>query len=105
MSEESVEQVRQSFLRNPKKSVSRASHELEMSSMTAWRVLRKRLHMKRYHLHLLQFLKLTDHIERSNFCIKVQEAMTEESFLDCVAFSDESTFHISGKVHRHNVRI
>jgi len=31
--------------------------------------------------------------------------MTEEGFLDRVVFSDESTFHISGKVHRHNVRI
>jgi len=31
--------------------------------------------------------------------------MTEEGFLDCVVFSDESTFHISGKVHRHNVRV
>jgi len=31
--------------------------------------------------------------------------MTEEGFLDRAVFSDESTFHISGKVHRHNVRI
>ena len=31
--------------------------------------------------------------------------MTEEGFLVRVVFSDESTFHISGKVHRHNVRI
>ena len=41
MSEESVEQVRQYFLRSPKKNVRRASRELEMSSMTVWRVLRK----------------------------------------------------------------
>ena len=31
--------------------------------------------------------------------------MIEEGFLDHVVFSNESTFHISGKVHRHNVRI
>jgi len=31
--------------------------------------------------------------------------MTEEGFLDFVVFSDESMFHISGKVHRHNVRV
>lgn len=41
-----------------------------------------------------------DHIDRSNFCIKMQDAMTEEGFLDRVVFSDESTFHISGRVHR-----
>ena len=35
----------------------------------------------------------------------MQDAMTEEGVLDRVVFSDESTFHISGKVHRYNVRI
>jgi hypothetical protein len=30
----------------------------------------------------------------------MQDAMTEEGFLDRVVFSDESTFHISGRVHR-----
>ena len=58
--------------------------------------------MKPYHLHLLQLLKPTDHIDRSNFCIKMHDAMTAEGFLDHVVFSDESTFHISGKVNRHN---
>jgi len=37
VSEESVERVRQSFLRNPNKSVRRASRELEMSNMTVWK--------------------------------------------------------------------
>ena len=66
--------------------------------MYVWRVLRKRLHMKPYRLHLLQFLKPTAHIDRSNFCIKMQDATKEEGFLDRVVFSDESTFHNSGKV-------
>jgi hypothetical protein len=35
----------------------------------------------------------------------MQDAMTEEGFLDSVVFSDYSTFHISGKVYRHKVRI
>lgn len=105
VSKESVEQVRQSFLPRPKKSVHCASRELEMSSMTVWRVLRKRLLMKPHRLHLLQLLKPTVHIDRSNFCIKMQDAITEEGFLDRVVFSDESTFHISGKVNKHNVRI
>jgi len=61
--------------------------------------------MKPYRLHLLQLLKPTDHIDRSNFCIKMQDAIMEEGFLDCVVFSDESTFLISGKVNTHNVCI
>jgi hypothetical protein len=40
-----------------KKSVGHASRELEMSTMTVWRVLRKRLEMKPYRLHLIQFLQ------------------------------------------------
>ena len=76
MSEESVELVRQSFLRSPKKYVRCTSLELEMSSMTVWRVLRKRVCMKSYRFHLLQFLKPTCHVDRSNFCIKMQGAMT-----------------------------
>jgi transposase len=80
VSEQCVERVRQSLLRSPKKSVHHAGRELEVSSMTVWRVLRK----KPYHLHLRQFLKPTDNVDRSNFCIKIQDAMTEEGFLDRV---------------------
>jgi hypothetical protein len=42
---------------SPKKTVGHASRELEMSTMTAWRVLRKRLEMKHYRLHLMHFLQ------------------------------------------------
>ena len=63
VSEESVERVRQSFLRSPNKSVHRASRELEMTSITVWRVLRKRPLMKPYRFHLLQLLKPTDRID------------------------------------------
>ena len=45
------------------------------------------------------------HIDRTNFCIKIQDAMMEEGYLNRVVFSDESTFHINEKVHRHNVCI
>jgi hypothetical protein len=61
--------------------------------------------MKPYRLHLVQFLKPMDHVERINFCINMQEAIVEDGFLDRLVFSDESTFHLSGKVYRHNVRI
>ena len=60
--------------------------------------------MKPYHLHFLQFLKATDQIDWRNFCVKLQDSMTEEGFLDHI-FSDESAFHISGKMHKHNVHI
>jgi hypothetical protein len=55
VSEESVEQVKQSFLHSLEKSVRHATHELEMLTMTVWRVLQKRLEMKPYRLHLVSF--------------------------------------------------
>jgi hypothetical protein len=33
------------------------------------------------------------------------QAMADEDFLSRLIFSDESSFHLSGKVNRHNVRI
>jgi hypothetical protein len=57
VSEESVERARQSFLRSSKKSVRHASRALKMSTMTAWRLLRKRLETKPYRRHLAQFLR------------------------------------------------
>jgi hypothetical protein len=34
----------------------------------------------------------------------MQEAVAEDGFLDHVVFSDESTFHLTGRLHRHNER-
>jgi hypothetical protein len=48
VSEESVQ--RASLLRSLKTSVSHACRELEMSTVTVWRVLRKRQEMKPYRL-------------------------------------------------------
>ena len=39
------------------------------------------------------------------FCGYVLEMMEDDAFLQRVIFSDEATFHLSGKVNRHNVRI
>jgi hypothetical protein len=60
VSEESMERVVQTFLCSPKRSVRRTSRELEMSIMTMWSVMQQ---VKPYHLHLLQFLKPTGHID------------------------------------------
>ncbi|PNF43568.1 hypothetical protein B7P43_G03928, partial [Cryptotermes secundus] len=62
-----------------KKSTTRASLDLEIPQNTVWNILRKRLRMFPYRLQLLQNLT------------KV--------------FGDESTFHISSTVNKHNVRI
>ncbi|PSN49705.1 hypothetical protein C0J52_05333 [Blattella germanica] len=67
VSEDNVQRVRDAFVRSPKKSVRKASRELAIPVMTVWKVLKKRLHMRPYHLQLLQALKPTDYAVHSNY--------------------------------------
>jgi hypothetical protein len=39
------------------------------------------------------------------FAISYPKKQENESFISRIVFSDEATFHLSGKVNRHNVRI
>jgi len=52
-SAETVERVRETFVRNTQKSKTRASRELQMSQSSVWRILRKRLRVKGYRVQLL----------------------------------------------------
>lgn len=102
VSEESVERVREAFTRSPTKSVRKGSRELALPVTTVWKVLRKRLQLRPYRLQLLQALKPIDHGLRATFA---HEMLLHDDLLHHVVFSDESTFHLSGHVNTHNVRI
>ncbi|KAL4131917.1 hypothetical protein QTP88_009149 [Uroleucon formosanum] len=105
-SDENVEQIRQSFVRCPQKSVRQSSRELAIPPTTVWRVLRRRLRLKPYRIQLLQALHDDDMQKRNEFCTFVLEKSEEvEQFFYRIIFSDEATFHLNGKVNRHNVRI
>ena len=67
-STETIERVRNIFQRSPRKSIRKASLELQMPSTTVWRVIRKHLLMIPHKLHLLQHLKDTDKSAREDFC-------------------------------------
>ena len=58
-----------------------------------------------YKLHLLQHLKDTDKPAREDFCTQMQAMLEEDGFDDRLVFSDEATFHLTGKVNEHNTRI
>ncbi|PNF28849.1 hypothetical protein B7P43_G04437 [Cryptotermes secundus] len=87
------------------KSTRSASRELRLSQTTVWHVLRRWLVYKPHHLQLLQALRANDKVKRVEFCDRMPKNMEDELFLLRVIFSDETTFHLSGKVNRHNVRI
>jgi len=76
-----------------------------MSQSSFWRILRKRLRVKGYRVQLLQALNPQDHNLRSRFCLDFQQRLREDGFAEKLVFSDEVTFHVCGKVNRHNVRI
>ena len=65
MIEERVERVSDAFAHSPKKSVWRASRELAIPVMSAWRILQRRLQIRPYRLQLLQALKPTDYGARA----------------------------------------
>ena len=104
-SAETVERVQETFVRSPQKSTTRASRELQMSQSIVWRILRKRLRVKGFRLQLLQVLNPQDHNLRLHFCVDFQQRLEEDGFAEKLVFSDEATFHVFGKVNRHNLRI
>ncbi|GBM58917.1 hypothetical protein AVEN_80717-1 [Araneus ventricosus] len=105
VSAENVERFRRTYERSPRKSTYEGSRELQMPQKTVWRVLRKRLKMKPYVIQLVQQLKQEDYGKRMNYATFMQESMVDETMADRLIFSDESTFHIIGKVNQYNSRI
>ena len=57
-----------------------------------------------YKLHLLQHLKDTDKSSGKDFCTQMQVMLEEGKFDDRLVFSDEATFHATGKVNKHYIR-
>jgi len=104
-SAETDERVRETFVMSPQKSTHRASRELQMPQSSVWRILRKRLRVRGYQLLLLQALNPQDHNARFHFCVDFEQRLEEDGFAEKLVFSDEATFHVCGKVNRHNVRI
>ncbi|PNF28684.1 hypothetical protein B7P43_G07888 [Cryptotermes secundus] len=100
VSEEQVARISAAFERSLRKSTNRASRELAIPQPTVWCVLTVRLHLKPYRLQLVQALTNNDKRKRMEFCDSMLEMMEDE-----LIFSGEATFHLSGTVNRHNVRI
>lgn len=106
ISEHHVEQVRRSFERSPQKSVRQAARELRMKRSTVHKVLHQRLRLYAYKVQVVQEIKPDDRPKREEFaCVMLDRIAADETFLSRVMFTDEATFHVSGAVNRHNVRI
>ncbi|KAG4067602.1 hypothetical protein HA402_005374 [Bradysia odoriphaga] len=84
-------------------SLREVSLETGMSITSVWRVLRRhKFHP--YGVFLTQELKESDYGHRHDFCEEMDMKMRHPDWLKKVCFSDESTFHLTGYVNRHNCR-
>lgn len=105
-SNETVAAIQDVFDRSPSTSVRRASRELHIPRSTLHDVLHKRLRLRAYKIQMAQQLKTCDYKHRYNFAVEmISRINDDENFLNDICFSDEATFHTSGKVNRQNVRI
>ena len=105
MSEEKVDKICKKIVNSPRKSIRRTSFKTQIPTTTVWRVVRKRLQMRPCKLQLLQALKADDKRPRQQVCIGMQQQIEEDQFDVKLVFSDEATFHTSGKVNEQNVQI
>lgn len=105
-SAENISHVRQVFLWSPTKSIHTAARQWQMLRSTVQKVLHKNLQLYAYKVQLLQAFEPNDKPKQKEFAVNMLEWISEdETFLTWVCFSDEATFHVSGKLNTYNVRI
>ena len=104
--EEEIESVRVAYTRSSRKSIRRASTQLQIPRSTIHKVLHRNLPLYAYKVQLLQALKPEDKPLRKEFAVTMLDRLdSDPAFLKRVHLSDESTFHVSGLINRHNSRI
>ncbi|GBM01363.1 hypothetical protein AVEN_135788-1 [Araneus ventricosus] len=104
VSEATVELVRQLFQWSPTKSTRQASREFQILQTSLVRILHKRLWLNAYKVQIVQDLQqmIARDVQNSQLRFRID---VKSDYLNRICFSDESTFHVSGMVNRHNVHI
>ena len=98
--------MRVAYTRTPRKSICRASTQLQIPRSTIHKVLHRNVRLYAYNVQLLQALKPDDKPRRKEFAVTMLDGLdSDPGFLKRVCFSDESIFHVSGLTNRHNSRI
>lgn len=105
-SAQTIQTVRDAFVRSPKKSVRKASRELQIPKTSVHCILHKQLLFRAYKVQIMQSLQPRDYSARYDFAVaKLAEIKEDDDYMKHVLFSDEATFHLNGVVNRHNARI
>lgn len=101
--EENEVMVIGSVIMKTQQSLREISNETGGSITSIWRIL-KRHKFHGYGVKLTQELSESDFVKRHDFCELMEQLTRNPSFLENVCFTDESTFHLTGYVNRHNCR-
>lgn len=104
MPDEVVELIKQLFEETPKQSLRFAARTLPVTHSAVGKVLKNQIKAWPYKLKRVQALHYNDRPKRVAFSQFLLNHPNPD-FVDNIAFSDEATFHVSGMVNRHNVRI
>lgn len=105
-SDEKISETKEIIEVTPTKSVRQVAAEVEVSPMTAQRILTCDLKLKPYKVTLVQRLKPDDAERRLTFCNwLLDKHRSDAGFLDSLFVSDESIFQLDGKVNTQNYRI
>ena len=106
VNEETIERVRMAFARSPRKSIRRASTELQIPRSTIHKIIHKRLHLCAFKIQLRHHIKPNDRPLRAHFAVEMLlRIKNDNSYLDNIVFLDEATFHLCGKINKHNCQI
>ena len=101
-----VEAVRTLFETKPKTSLREAEKLFPICKSTVRNILKKRLKFYPYKIQRLHALRTADYGKRKDFAVTVLgRIQARPEYLNNICFTDESTFHTSGYVHKHNCRI
>ena len=101
--EEKVEEISNLFDENPSTSLRQAAAITETPVNTLRKTLREQLEMKPFKISFCHQLFADDKSARVTMCNEFQHRIaTDHNFITRLCFSDEATFHMSGRVNKHN---
>ena len=80
--------------------------KFDMLISTMYKVIKKKLRLHAYKVQIVQVFKSDDRPRKMATATDMLRRTEDDAdFLKCIMFSDEASFHVSGIVNRHNVRI
>ena len=101
-----VNDVHTTMILSPHTSIRRLSLQLQIPSTTVHKILHQHLKFRAYKIQVVQHLQDDDYSARVDGCnLLIDKIDNGNRFLSNLIFSAEATFHISGRVNRHNCRI